>query len=65
MNKKLEIVFFPVILDYMKNLKKEIISEGLIPTADEMIERVEFIIEQNRIAKTNNHEELLASRGEY
>lgn len=54
MYKKLEDVFLPPLLDYMKNSKKEIEADGLIATADEMIERLEFIIEQNNIAKTHD-----------
>lgn len=47
-------IFLEFLLNYLKDMKKEIEADGLIATADEMIERVEFVIEQNSIAKTND-----------
>lgn len=47
-------IFLEALLEYLKQSKKEIEAQGLIATADEIIERVEFVIEQNSIAKTND-----------
>lgn len=40
-NKKTMQIFAPVVISWVKGLKEEIEKEGLIATADEIIERME------------------------
>jgi len=52
--KKQQEIFLPVMINLVRDMQREIEQDGLVASADEIINRLEVINESNRITQHND-----------